>query len=78
MDNHSALLMMTMTTITVKIVQHYMVEGGGSRAAITVSLLVLILLKIHGMGYNGNIPGTVSHVKMKIQRMSCPKPQKEC
>ena len=27
---------------------------------------------------NGRTPGYVSHVEMKIRRMSCPKPQKEC
>ena len=27
---------------------------------------------------NGHTPGSVSYVEMKIRRMSCPKPQKEC
>ena len=64
MDNHSAPLTMTMTTITVGIVQHVMVEGGGSGTATTVSLLVNILLKIHGTGSTGvmDIHPVMSHM----------------
>ena len=43
MGDHSAPLTMTMMK-AVGIVQHYMVEGGGSVTAITVSLLVPILV----------------------------------
>ena len=35
--------------------------------------------KLDGIHWsNGLTPGSVSHVEMKIRRMSCPKPQKEC
>ena len=43
MGDHSAPLTMTMI-MTGGIVQHYMVEGGGSLTVITVSLLVPILV----------------------------------
>ena len=49
MGNHSAPLTMIMM-IEVGIVQHYMVEGGGSVNATTVSLLVTMNRTIGMMG----------------------------
>ena len=46
MENHSAPLTMIMMIIAVGIVQQVMVEGGGSEAAIAVSLLVPILVEV--------------------------------